>query len=253
MSTGGSQPATGRPLCGRRVVTTRDRPGLLESLLARAGADVVHVPLIEIDEPPGGDGQLARALADLDSFEWLVVTSRHGARRVGAAAAQFPGVRLAAVGARTAADLAHLAGRAPIIVPDRQTGAELVEAMPVTAAGVRALVVQADRADDTVAEGLRRKGFDVQVVVGYSTRLRLPTAAERGAALAADAVAFASGSAAESWVEAFGDVAPPVVVAIGPTTREVAIAAGLQVTHVAADHSIEGLVAEIASVFEVRP
>lgn len=243
----------GRPLAGRRVVTTRDQPGLLESLLARAGADVVHVPLIEIDEPPGGDEQLARTLADLGSFEWLVVTSHHGARRVGAAAAQFPGVRLAAVGARTAADLADLAGGAPVLVPDRQTAADLVEAMPETTGGARALVVQADRADDTVAAGLRRKGFDVRVVVGYATRLRVPTAVERGVALGADAVAFASGSAAQSWVEAFGDATPPVVVVIGPSTRDVAIAAGLQVTHVATDHSIEGLAAEIASAFEFRP
>jgi len=253
MSTGGKAAAGGRALVGRRIVTTRDEPGRLESLLARAGADVVHVPLIAIDEPFDGDGPLARALADLGSFEWLVVTSHHGARRVGATAARFSQVRLAAVGARTARELADLAGRAPTVVPDRQTAADLVEAMPAADGGTRALLVQADRADDTVAVGLRHKGFDVHVVVGYATRFRVPTAAERNAASEADAVAFASGSAAQSWVEAFGHTTPAVVVVIGPSTRDAAIAAGLQVTHVAADHSIEGLAAEIVSVFESRP
>ena len=243
----------GRVLAGRRIVTTRDEPGRLESLLARAGADVVHVPLIVIGEPPGGAGPLTQVLADLGSFEWLVVTSQHGARRVGAAAAGFPHVRLAAVGPRTARELADRAGRAPDVVPDRHTATDLVEAMPDADGGTRALVVQADRADDTVATGLRRKGFDVHVMVGYSTRSRVPTAAERRAALEADAVAFASGSAAQSWVEAFGHAAPEVVVVIGPTTRDAAIVAGLQVTRVATDHSIEGLAAEIASVFESRP
>ena len=40
-----------RPLIGRSVVTTREHRGRLDSLLARAGADVIHVPLIEVAEP----------------------------------------------------------------------------------------------------------------------------------------------------------------------------------------------------------
>ena len=50
-----------RPLHGRRVVTTRDEPGELDRLLAEAGADVVHVPLIEIAEPED-DGAELRAV-----------------------------------------------------------------------------------------------------------------------------------------------------------------------------------------------
>jgi uroporphyrinogen-III synthase len=241
-------------LSGRRIVTTRDERGRLDSLLAGAGADVVHVPLIAIAEPPDGGMALAAALRDLRGYHWLIVTSRHGAQRVGAAARRHPEVRLAAVGARTAAELEDVAGREITIVPSRQTAAALVDAMPTPPLGERrVMIVQADRADDVLAAGLQADGYDVTTVVGYSTRLRTPSAAERSAAIGADAVAFASGSAAVAWAEVFGDVTPPVVVAIGPTTSQVATDAGLQITHVAADHSVDGVAAVITSVLAGRP
>jgi uroporphyrinogen-III synthase len=227
------------PLRGRRVVTTRDEPGELDRLLTAAGADVVHVPLIEIDEPADGGMALRAALARLDSFDWLVVTSRHGAARVGASARAIP-VRTAAVGTATAQALAESTGRPVDVVPDRQRASALVDAFP--AGRSRVLIAQADRADLTLADGLRAAGHDVEVVTAYATRSRMPTEHERAAALAADAVVFASGSAAMAWVDAIGTATPPVVCAIGPSTADAATRGGLKVTAVAADHSVPGLV-----------
>lgn len=237
-----------RPLSGRRVVTTRDRRGRLDSQLAAAGADVVHVPLISIE--PNADDRLAAALADLASFDWLVVTSQHGARQMGVAAAA-PSVRLAAVGARTAAVLEELAGRPVDVVPERQTAADLVDAMG--AHHGRVLVAQADRADTTLVDGLVAHGFDVEAVTAYRTALRLPTWQQRRAALSADAVGFASGSAAEAWVDAIGTETPPIAAAIGPTTSAAADARGLKITHVAADHDVEGLVTVIVTALAASP
>lgn len=231
------------PLAGRRVVITRDEPGRLDELLVELGAEVVHVPLIEIEDADPAE------LAALGDADWVVVTSQHGARRVGGAIAGRPEVRLAAVGTRTAAVLAARAGRAVDVVPDRQTAADLVAAMP-DGHGALAVVAQADRADGALATGLGRRGYRVTPVTAYRTVLRKPTEGERRAALTADAVAFASGSAAEAWAAAIGTDTPPIVVAIGPTTRRVAAAAGLKVTHVAADHNLEGLAAEVAAAFE---
>ncbi len=231
---------TARPLAGRHVVTTRARPGRLDSLLARLGADVVNVPLIAIEAPGDGGAALHSSLARLDHTEWLVVTSRHGAGAVGAAVAAHPGLRLAAVGSHSAEVLARLAGRPVDVVPGRQTATDLVAAMPRGTG--RVVVAQADRADASVGNGLRRLGYTVDVVTAYQTTLRTPSLAERRAALGADAVAFASGSAAESWVAAFGAATSPVVVAIGPTTADVARRAGLEVDRVAVDHHVDGLV-----------
>jgi len=236
-----------RRLAGRRVVTTRDRRGRLDGLLAAAGADVIHVPLISIEPPL--DDHLAVALADLDAFDWLVVTSRHGAERVGAAAAAHPELRLAAVGSATAAVLEEAAGRAVDVVPPRQTGADLVAALAAHAG--RALVAQADRADDTLAAGLVACGFVVDAVTAYRTVQRSPTWRERAAIATADGVGFASGSAVDAWVDAIGTDTPPVVVAIGPTTAAAAMHRGLEVTHVAADHDVEGLATAMADALGV--
>ena len=59
---------------------------------------------------------------------------------------------------------------------------------------------------------------------------------------AADAVAFASGSAAQAWHDSIGTETPPIVVAIGPTTEGAARACGIGVTHVAQEHSVKGVV-----------
>lgn len=237
-----------RPLSGRRVVTTRDRRGLLDSRLAVAGADVVHVPLISIE--PTDDGQLPGALERLASFDWLVVTSQHGARRVGESAAEVP-VRLAAVGANTADVLARLARRPVDVVPDRHTAADLVDALRGEQG--RVLVAQADRANVTLVDGLVQLGFEVEAVTAYRTVGRTPTWPERRAALSADAVGFASGSAVEAWADAMGTETPPVVAAIGRTTAEAAEARGLKVTHVATDHHVDGLVAVIVAALSSRP
>jgi uroporphyrinogen-III synthase len=236
-----------RPLAGRRVATTRDTPGRLDSALAALGADVVHVPLIEIVEPIDGGAALAGALAEVERYDWVVVTSRHGAVRVAAAVGGVPGVRTAAVGRTTEAALRARIARDVDVVPARHTAADLVAAMPEPGRAGRALVALADRAAPTLVDGLRGRGYEVDAVVAYRTRLRRPSPAESAALRSVDAVTFASGSAAEAWAVAIGAWVPPAVVAIGPTTAEAARQAGLAVTAVAADQTTDGLAAAVVA------
>lgn len=250
-----------QPLAGRRIVTTRDAPGRLDAELTACGAEVVHVPLIEIVDPPDGGAALAAALADPDRYDWVVVTSRHGAERVGPALAgdRAARVRTAAVGTTTASVLAASTGRPVDLVPDVQRATALVAAFDDLVAGPsgdagcwRMLVAQADRAEPALVDGLRGLGHDVDVVTAYSTRLRTPSDGEVEVALGADAVAFASGSAAEAWAATIGATTPPVVCAIGPTTARVAAEHGLVVTAVADDHSVNGLVACVVAALAPR-
>ena len=241
-----------RPLAGRRVATTRDRPGRLDELLTRLGAEVVHVPLIAIVDAAGDE--LSDALGALDDVDWVIVTSQHGAERVADAVAAHPRLRTAAVGTRTAETLTERTGRAVAVVPEQQTAAALVAAMPDPAPGERrVLAALADRAEPTLVDGLRGRGYEVRAVVAYATRLRTPSPSERSLLADVDAVTFASGSAARAWFEAIGTRTPPQVIAIGPSTARVARELGLQVTAVAADHSVEGLAAEVVAVLGTRP
>ncbi len=251
-----------RPLEGCRVVVTRERPGTLARLLRDRGADVVHVPLIEVVDPSDGGAALSAALAEPSDIDWVMVTSAAGAERVAAelTPATAAAVRIGAVGSATAERFDELIGRPADLVPDRQVAAALAAAfVELEHPGPqRVLVAQADRAGGDLVDGLRAGGHDVHVVTAYRTRLRTPTAEERVRLADSDAVLFASGSAASSWASALGAeavvAAPPIVVAIGPSTAAVARDNGLKVSAVAADHSVPGIVAELESVWRTsRP
>ena len=162
------------PLAGVQVGLTRPEAGELAERLTALGATVVHVPLIEIAEPADGGLALRRALARLDAFDWLVVTSANGARRVGGAARRHPGLRLAAVGPATAAALEAEAGRPADLVPVLAQAEGLLGEFP--AARARVLLAQADRARPVLADGLATAGHLVETVVAYRTVSRRPTA-----------------------------------------------------------------------------
>jgi uroporphyrinogen-III synthase len=104
------------------------------------------------------------------------------------------------------------------------------------------LVVQAAGAEPTLVEGLRAIGAAVQVIAPYRSVAVRPDARTQLRALSADAVLFASGSAARAWVATFGITTPPLAVAIGPQTAAAAERIGLKIDLEAADHSLAGMV-----------
>lgn len=230
-------------LAGRRIVVTRaaEQADELVSLLEAAGATAVVVPLIEIVSQPVG----CEVLAALDptEFDWLVVTSPNGARAYLDAHTTAP-TNVAAVGATTAAALTG--GGLPItLVPTDQHAAGLLAVFPAGSGQV--LLVQAVDAETTMVAGLQLAGWQVTAVSPYRSAPAHPSAGQQLAALSADAVLFASGSAARAWVAVFGNTTPPIVVAIGPQTAAGVEQAGLKVSLVAADHSLPGLVAVLVS------
>ncbi len=230
-------------LAGRRVVVTRapEQAGDLVSLLEAAGATAVVVPLIEIVSQPAA----CEVLAALDpaDFDWLVVTSPNGARAYLDAHSTAPS-NVAAVGATTAAALTG--GRLSVtLVPTDQRAVGLLADFP--AGSGRVLLVQAVDAETTMVTGLQLAGWQVTAVSPYHSAPVHPTAGQQLAALSADAVLFASGSAARAWVAVFGQTTPPIVVAIGPQTAANVEQAGLKVSLIAADHSLPGLVSALES------
>ncbi|MEO1059168.1 MAG: uroporphyrinogen-III synthase, partial [Actinomycetota bacterium] len=225
---------------GVRVLVTRAQPGELALLLAAEGATVVHVPLIAIEPPADGGAELQARLAELDTFDWLVVTSPAGAERVVEAAATVPNLRLGAVGTATARVVRDATGR-DVLTPTHQLAAALGDDL-VAAAGAppqRFLLALAEQASDVIETTLRAAGHDVVRCTAYRTVRQPadPAVLERG-----DALLLASGSAVRSWVDSVGLAAPPLVVAIGPTTASVANDLGLKLSAVAADHSLPGLI-----------
>ncbi len=240
-------------LVGRRVVVTRaaEQAGALERLLRECGAEPVVVPLLAIQPVPEAADQLAAL--DPCAFDWLVVTSPNGAAAYLRAHNARSPRQVAAVGSATAAAL-EAGGVAPTLVPTVQRAAGLLAEFPAagtsgSAGSTTILLVQAVDAEPLLADGLAAAGHSVTSIAPYRSVPALPTAAQQLAALRADALLLASGSAARAWAAVFGAAGPPIVVAIGPQTAAAAEVAGLKITAIAADHSLPGLVTALEDRF----
>ena len=237
----------GRPLFGRRVVVTRARAqaSSLVERLTGLGAETVELPTIEIaDAADGGEG-LGAAADRLGTYDWVVFTSVNAVDRLFGGvrdARAFGLARVAAVGPGTAT---ALAGRGVVadLVPETAMAESLVEALPRASGAGRVFLPQAADARPVLAEGLRAKGWQVDVVEAYRTVAARPSEDALAAATKADAIAFTSSSTVTSWLALVGAGAlPPVVACIGPVTAATASEHGVPVTIVATEHTVDGLV-----------
>jgi len=228
------------------VTRAREQASSLATELQLLGADVVEVPGIVVTEPADGGAALAATVTRLGSYDWVVVTSANGARRLLAAMPDgraLGGVSVAAIGPGTAEAL--LAGNIVAdLVPERFVAEGLLEVFPSPpSAGGRVLLARAAVARDVLPDGLRAAGWQVDVVEAYRTEAAPVDDDRRAAVAAAEVVTFTSSSTVDRFVEAFGvEGVPPVVVSIGPVTSATARDHGLTVAVEATEHSIPGLV-----------
>ena len=243
-----------RPLFGRRVVVTRTRQqaSALSRALRDAGAEPIEVPVIEVVDPADGGTALRAAADGLGAYDWVVVTSPNGATRLLAAlrgagrdARAFGTARVAAIGPATAAALAAGGVRADL-VPERFVAESLLDAMAASEGPGRALIARAEVARDVLPDGLRERGWVVDVVDAYRTVPATVTDEQRAALQRADAITFTSSSTVDRFIEAAGlGAVPPVVACIGPVTAETARRHGLTVDVEADVHTVDGLVAAL--------
>ncbi len=247
-----------RPLLGRRVVVTRTRTQAseLSRALGLLGAEPVEVPVIAIEPPSDGGTALAAAVAGITAADWLVLTSPNGVERTFAHVPDtraLGGVRVAAIGPGTAAALARYRVVADL-VPERFVAEALLEAFPdpPSGAGGRVVLARAEEAREVLPDGLRARGWEVDVVPAYRTVAAVVDDAARAALGTADAITFTSSSTVSRFVDAFGaDAVPPVVACIGPITAATARDCGLAVDVEATEHTIPGLVAALRA--HLRP
>jgi len=247
-----------QPLAGRRIVITRAREqaGELVDALTALGAVVVAAPAIRI-EPLADLEPLRVALANLGRYRWIVFTSQNSVQVVfeqlpvwGYASNHVATARIAAIGPATAAALSAR-GVAADLLPDGYVAESLVEAIASQGDlhGARVLIPQAAVARDTLAEGLRKLGAEVDVIAVYRT---VPALGD-GAALAReilagriDAVTFTSSSTVHSFVQSVGAEAASCgryrAAVIGPITAATAREYGLPVAIEAVQHTGAGLV-----------
>ena len=238
-----------RPLFGLSVVVTRPerQAAALAGRLRAAGAEPVLVPAISIEAPADGGAALAVAADRLGSYDWVVLTSANGADRLLARlrdAREFGGAQVAAIGPGTAAALRDGNVEADI-VPDEYVAEHLLAALPdPPVGGGRILLARAAVARDVLPDGLRERGWDVDVVEAYRTETAEVDEAGSAALAGTDVITFTSSSTVTRHLEQVGGphAVGAAVACIGPVTAATAQEAGLHVAVEAPVHTVDGLV-----------
>ncbi|KUH82413.1 MULTISPECIES: bifunctional uroporphyrinogen-III C-methyltransferase/uroporphyrinogen-III synthase [unclassified Mycobacterium] len=227
------------------VPRTKDQAGEMSDKLVGHGALPVEVPTIAV-EPPRSPAQMERAVKGLvdGRFQWVVFTSTNAVRAVwekfnefGLDARAFSGVKIACVGQATA-DRVRAFGINPELVPaGEQSSLGLLDEFPpyddVFDPVNRVLLPRADIATETLAEGLRERGWEIEDVTAYRTVRAAPPPAHTREMIKTggfDAVCFTSSSTVRNLVGIAGKPhARTIVACIGPKTAETAAEFGLRV------------------------
>ncbi|MDQ3887573.1 MAG: bifunctional uroporphyrinogen-III C-methyltransferase/uroporphyrinogen-III synthase, partial [Actinomycetota bacterium] len=237
-----------RALYGWKVLVprTKEQAATMSDRLRAHGAVPVEVPTISV-EPPRSPAQMERAVKGLvdGRYQWVVFTSTNAVRAVwekfrefGLDARAFSGVKIACVGEVTAAKVRGL-GISPELVPSAQalqsSEGLLVDFPPhddVLDPVDRVLLPRADIATETLAAGLRERGWEIDDVTAYRTVRAAPPPAETREMIKAggfDGVCFTSSSTVRNLIGIAGKPhARTIVACIGPATAETAAEFGLR-------------------------
>ena len=258
-----------KPLFGWRVLVprTKEQAGAVSARLAPYGAVGEEVPTISV-EPPRTPQQMEKAIQGIvdGTYAWVVFTSANAVKAVrerlqarGLDARDLAGVKLAAVGDKTAAALADLGTAADLVPEGEQSSAGLVAQWHTYDADIdggnnRVFLPRADIATETLVEGLTELGWAPDDITAYRTvRASPPPAPIREAIKTGgfDAVLFTSSSTVRNLVGIAGKPHTTTVVAcIGPATAKTAEEHGLRVDVLASEPKIEVLVDELAAFGE---
>ena len=259
-----------KPLFGWRVLVprTKEQAGALSARLRGFGSVPEEVPTISV-EPPRNPQQMDKAIRGLveGRYEWIAFTSVNAVKAVrekfdeyGLDARAFSGLKIAAVGEKTAAAISAWGLRADLVPSGEQSARGLLEDWPpyddVLDPINRVFLPRADIATETLVAGLLDLGWEVDDVTAYRTVRATPPPAPTREAIKSgkfDAVVFTSSSTVRNLVGIAGKPHPSTVIAvIGPATAKTAEEHGLRVDVLAPSPSVEALVDALADFGAAR-
>ena len=255
------EPVHDQPLLGKRVVITRaqKQAGTLREKLEVLGADVLEIPLIQI-QPDTVKERMAEIFADIAQYDWILFTSSNGVRyffdyfhKAYKDIRCLGPMQIGAIGKATAEEIAR--NRLQIDVqPEKVLSEELTKALlkKENIENLKVLVITGNRNSPKLVETLMLKGKAIvdQLQV-YRTDLADPTdtwEAQSFLTEGADAVLFTSSSTVLSYAQHLAEdlketAKSPLHLSIGPKTSKTLEEQNLSVSGQAEESNLDSLVA----------
>jgi len=244
-------------LNGKRILITRPRAQAEEfaNELIAEGAHPIFFPVIEITSLNDFEA-FDSALLKLDQYDWLILTSIHGAdiffkRLEGLGIKNIPSeLRIAAIGSKTASRLSEY-GVKPDFVPSEYIAESILFDLGKDISGKRFLLPQSDLAREYLAKEIRSAGGTVHEVVAYHTRTVHPDSSTIDTLREGlDIITFASPSSVKGFMDILDEhdfdihclPGNPIIACIGPVTATTVREAGLDAQVEAKEHTMQGLV-----------
>lgn len=258
-----------KPLSGWRILTTRAsrQSGGLAKPLRDFGAEVVEIPTIEI-KPPRSFKALDSALGNIESYDWLILTSVNGVgalfarlKKLRISTAMLSHLQVAAIGPATRREIEQHGIRVTV-TPEKYIAESVVEALSGKTEGKRVLLVRAKTARDVLPTELRKAGATVTIAEAYETHI--PSGAKArlnklfsNNASRPDVVTFTSSSTATNFLallemEHYTSLREIALASIGPVTSATLASAGFKPNVEAKEFTMPGLAQAIADFASAR-
>jgi len=198
-----------KPLFGKKIVITRaaDQAHEFAWLLEDAGAEVFSFPTIQV-LPPQSWGPVDQAIRRLALYDWILFTSVNGVtfffsrlKEIGGDIRDLKGIRIGAIGPKTAARLEALGLRVDLF-PGEYRAEALADALG-NVKGQKVLLARAQEARDVLPDTLSARGASVTIASVYQTiKVRRVSADLKRRLLGGemDAVTFTSSSTVDGFM-----------------------------------------------------
>ena len=182
--------------------------------LTSPDANYIHTPLIEIVSVDD-DTQLRRAIADIDSYDYVLFTSRYAAKYVGALSVMH--TRIVSIG-RTTTKALHQIGVEEVDEVEEDNSYGVVSWFSNQPRG-RVLIPRSNLALPIIPEGLRQLGFEVDCITAYNNRM--PEHPKKVNLDEIDRIVFTSPSTIDNFIRLYGALPEKKeLVTRGPITEQ---------------------------------
>lgn len=264
-----------KPLFGHRVLVTREHMDGFEPL-EEIGAEIIEFPTIEV-VPPVSYEELDKAIGHINSYDWLLFTSRNGVKYFfkrffdrNRDIRDLKGIKICAIGSKTAKEIRKY-GIKTDLVPDEFHAEGLIEAFvkfsgeqtvpppaPLTKGGIegglfkgmRFLLPRAEVAREIFPEKVRELGGEIDIPVTYRTVKPESRGKRLRRFLKEGRISIATFTSAATFInfrEIMGKDADTllkgvIIAAIGPVTARAIKKAGLHVDIMPKEATIEAMV-----------